>query len=197
MAARPGRDTAGYHLTRLFSPTAALLELVQNLHTTDETKRREAFNQDLGEPYVPRGGQLTAASLDACCRQYAHLPLPAEQTAMGVDVGKVLHGVIRGPQQPETGETPQRWAGEIDSFDELGRLLKRFNVRRMVIDAPARNHPGPRLSSRLPARPRLAGLLRHPEDRHQTGRPAPVGRRQRGGQPGPHPHPRPDPVPLL
>ncbi len=54
---------------------------------------------------------------------------------MGVDVGKVLHGVIRGPVEPTTGETPQLWAGEIDTWDELGRLLRRFKVRTLVIDA--------------------------------------------------------------
>src|SRR4030067_1009539 len=35
----PGRDTAGFHLTKLFSPTARLAGLVENLHTTKENKR--------------------------------------------------------------------------------------------------------------------------------------------------------------
>ncbi|RME71552.1 MAG: hypothetical protein D6784_14990 [Chloroflexi bacterium] len=135
VATRPGREVVGYHLTRLCSPAADLLEIVQNLHTTDETKRREVYNQDLGEPYVPRGGRLTEEILDDCRRDYAHLPLPGEAPVMGVDVGKVLHVVIRGPRHPETGETPQRFAGEVDSFEELGRLMRRYNVRRAVMDA--------------------------------------------------------------
>jgi hypothetical protein len=133
----PGREVVGYHLSRLFSPLANLLKIVQALQTTDETKRREAYNQDLGEPYTPRGGQLTDTILDDCRRDYAHAPVVNESTVMGVDVGKVLHGVIRSPLPPGegTGVREQRWAGEIDSFDELGRLMRRFNVKTLVVDA--------------------------------------------------------------
>jgi len=34
-----------------------------------------------------------------------------------------------------TGETRQLWAGEIDTWDELGRLMRRFRVRTLVMDA--------------------------------------------------------------
>lgn len=53
---------------------------------------------------------------------------------MGLDVGRVLHCVIRGAVQPESGERPQRWAGET-TWDELDNLWTRFNVRLCVIDA--------------------------------------------------------------
>jgi hypothetical protein len=54
---------------------------------------------------------------------------------LGADVGRVLHVVIRGPKDPETGERPQRFAGEVESFETLGRLIKQYNVERAVIDA--------------------------------------------------------------
>ena len=135
VAAEPGREIVGYHLSKLFSPMSEVLEIVQALITTDETRRKECFNQDLGLPYTPRGGQLTDEVLDACRREYGHGPVPNEKTVMGVDVGKVLHGVIRGPAHPETGERPQRWAGECEGFDGLGYLIRRFGVERCVIDA--------------------------------------------------------------
>ncbi|RPI64254.1 MAG: hypothetical protein EHM48_01145 [Planctomycetaceae bacterium] len=135
VAAFPGRDVIGFHLTKLFSSTVRLIDIVRALDTTDETKRREAYNQDLGEPYTPRGGQLTDIILDDCRREYAHGPVRGEKTVMGVDVGKVLHVVIRGPANPETGERPQRFAGEVESFEELGRKMKTFDVERAVIDA--------------------------------------------------------------
>ncbi|MCL4295662.1 MAG: phage terminase large subunit family protein [Anaerolineae bacterium] len=131
----PGREVAGFHPTRLISPLADLLAIVQSLQTTNETKRRETVNQDLGETYTPRGGQLTDEILDACRREYGHGPYPNERPVMGVDVGKVLHGVIRGERGPASGEWPQRWAGEMESWDELGRMMRRFKVKRVVIDA--------------------------------------------------------------
>jgi len=131
----PKRDIVGFHLTKLFSGTADLLEIVQGLDTTDETKRKEIYNQDLGLPYVPRGGKLTDDVLDGCRRAYGHGRVTDERTVMGVDVGKVLHGVIRGEVDGETGEWPQRWAGEIESFEQVGRLMRRFEVETLVIDA--------------------------------------------------------------
>jgi hypothetical protein len=135
IATWPGRSVAGFHLTKLCSSIVNLIDIVRALNTTDETARKECFNQDLGEPYTPRGGQITDTALDECRREYAHGPVAGEKTVMGVDVGRVLHCVIRGPDDKETGERPQRWAGEADSFDEVGRLMKRFGVKRLVIDA--------------------------------------------------------------
>jgi hypothetical protein len=135
IAAFPTRNIAGFHLSKLFSPTANLLALVKGLETTDETKRREAYNQDLGEPYTPRGGQITDEVLDNCKREYALKPVSGERTVMGVDVNKLLNVVIRGPQDKETGERPLRYAGEVESFESLGNLVRKYHVWRGVIDA--------------------------------------------------------------
>ena len=135
VATFPGREIAGFHLTKLFSAQRDLMDVITSLDTVDETKRREAFNQELGVPYTPRGGQLTDEVLDDCRRTYAHGPARGEKTVMGVDVGKLLHVIIRGPQDAETGERPQRFAGEVESFDEVGRIMRTFNVERAVVDA--------------------------------------------------------------
>jgi hypothetical protein len=147
IATYPGRDLVGFHLTKLFSAHVRLLDIVESLTTTDETKRREAYNQDLGEPYTPRGGQLTDDVLKGCQRDYAHglamieteiggqVTKSPEKTVMGVDVGKVLHVVIRGPRDAESGERPQRWAGEVESFERLPVLMRTYNVSQVVIDA--------------------------------------------------------------
>ena len=135
VAACPGREIVGYHLTKLFSSRRDLLSVVEALQTADETKRREAYNQDLGEPYTPRGGRMTDQVLDDCRRDYAHGQIRTEETFMGVDVGKVLHVVIRGPMDVESGERPQRFAGEVASFERLGQLIYQYRVTRTVIDA--------------------------------------------------------------
>lgn len=135
VATYPGREIVGYHLTKLFSPLMNVVDVVKALDTTDETKRREAYNQDLGLPYTPRGGQITDEILDACRREYGHHAVAEEVTVMGADVGKVIHVVIRGTRNPDTGERPQRWAGEVESFEAVGQLMRRYAVTRAVIDA--------------------------------------------------------------
>lgn len=131
----PGRAVVGYHPTKLISPIVDLLQIVNNLNTTNETKRREAYNQDLGETYTPRGGQMTAEVLDECRRDYGHGPIARDEPYLGADVGSVLHVVIRSGQDRTTGEYTQRFAGEVESFEELGRLMRKFKVRRAVLDA--------------------------------------------------------------
>ena len=144
----PGRDVAGYHITKLFSPTAHLLTLVQALQTTDETKRKEAFNQDLAEPYTPRGGRLTDDVLDACIRPYFHRNTRAAECVVGIDVGRVLHCVARG-FNVETGERPQLFAGEAD-WGNVVPLIKRLGASLVVIDALPETTKARELQAMLP-----------------------------------------------
>lgn len=134
VAAHPGRELRGYHLTGLFSAHKRLLNLVRNLCTTDETQRKEAHNQDLGLPHKPTGQQITDDVLDACRRDYGLGPRPGA-TFAGVDVGKLLHVVIRADEDRETGERAARFIGAVTSFEEVGRLFKLHKVKRAVVDA--------------------------------------------------------------
>lgn len=134
VAAHPGRPTEGYHLTRLFSPYADLLAMVAALQSTDPTERKEALNQDWGEPYRPEGGQMTDQVLDACRRDYAMGAQPDERPFMGIDVGSLLHIVIRGPVN-SMGERPLRLAVAVATFDEAAALIRAYDPQRIVIDA--------------------------------------------------------------
>lgn len=131
VARYPGREVVGYHVTKLFSPLANLLDIVRRLQSTNETVRRECFNQDLGLPYRPRGGGLDDALLDACLRDYAHGPGKGGGF-MGIDVGRVLHVVVRSA--PVNGERRQLFAGET-SWADLPALWQRYRPRNTVIDA--------------------------------------------------------------
>lgn len=135
VAEYPQRAVVGYHFSKLFSAQTDLLSVVENLDTVDETERREAFNQDLGLPYKPKGGNLDAETLDACRREYAHGARRETPCYMGVDVGRVLHVAVRSHADKETGERRQLFAGDVPNWDELGRLMQRFAPRAVVIDA--------------------------------------------------------------
>lgn len=135
VARYPGRSRQGFHLTKLFSPYTDVQELVLPLLDLDQTARKECINQDWGETYVPTGGQLTEEMLDDCRREYLHRPVGREQCRMGVDVGKLLHVVIRGPEELETGERAQRFAGTVTHFSDIHDLMKRYRVKVGVVDA--------------------------------------------------------------
>lgn len=134
IATAQGRGMAGYHITKLMAPNVDLLEVVKALDTTDETKRREAYNQDLGLPYQPRGGGLNDGVLDACRREYLHGGNRLNRCYMGVDVGKVLNVVIRSAPHSETGERAQLMAAEV-SWEEVERLWQFYQPQTTVIDA--------------------------------------------------------------
>lgn len=134
IAENPGAEKAGFHITKLFSSTTPLIRVVKALDTVDETKRKEAYNQDLGLPYSPRGGSLDAERIDACRRNYAHGPDLRRTCYMGVDIGRVLHVVIRTLPDFETGETKQLYAGE-SSWEHLPLLIKIYRPQCIVIDA--------------------------------------------------------------
>lgn len=135
VARHPGRARQGFHLTKLFSPYTDVLSLVTPLKSLDQTTRKEAVNQDWGEPYIPTGGQLTDDVLDDARREYLHRPVARERCCMGVDVGRELHVVIRSPQNRSTGERAQRWAGTVTEFSDVLDLMARYRVGVGVVDA--------------------------------------------------------------
>lgn len=130
----PGHERTGFHLSKLFSAQNQVINIVKGLDTVDETKRREAYNQDLGLPHTPRGGGLDSERLDACRRDYAHGPNYRKTCYMGVDVGSVLHVVIRTLEDFESGETRQIYAGEA-SWTSIHNLVKIYRPRVIVMDA--------------------------------------------------------------
>lgn len=145
----PGRDIVGYHLTKFFSPVTQLIDVVRGLQVIDETKRRECFNQDLGEVYTPRGSRIDDALLDSVRREYALGPVGREATVAGCDVGSLLHIVIRAlPRGSEVA--PLRWAGAVQSFEELAGQLRRFNVKTLVIDGLPETRKDRELQAQFP-----------------------------------------------
>ena len=125
----------GWHMSKMFSSMANIYFIVKSLDATDETSRKEIYNQDLGLPYSPKGGRLTREVLDKCVRDYRLEKIPDTMSYMGVDVGTVLNVVIRGEEDEETGERPLIYVGIVDTFLALSNLIMKFNVGLCVIDA--------------------------------------------------------------
>lgn len=134
VAQYPTRDVHGYHLFRLSLPGKSLAALLTALDETNETKRQQTVNQDLGLPFTPSSAQsITDSVLDQARRDYGVGVVPKEVCYAGVDVGRVKHVIVRGTLP--NGERPLRYAGAVDSFEDVRRVLEQFNVRACVIDA--------------------------------------------------------------
>ncbi len=135
-AAAPGNDPIrGYHINRLYSPLANIPQMVYESQATAPSALQEFKNAVLGETFVPPGGQLTLDVLDRCRRDYTIPDGSKEQTSMGVDVGTKLHVVIRQGSGEKGQPSRAVFIGEIDSFDELSQIARRYNVWGAVIDA--------------------------------------------------------------
>lgn len=131
VAKAPGVSVAGYHISKLFSPLYNPLDAVTRLRSTNETERKECTNQALGLPYKPRGGGFDDAALDACIRDYAFNE--HRGAFMGIDVGSLLHVVVRGRADVESGERPLVFADEVP-WDDLPHIWKRYHPIMTVID---------------------------------------------------------------
>jgi len=130
---KSGNDLHGYHISRLYSPLANLRAMIDASEDTTPSGLREFHNSDLGETFVPPGGQLSYGDLDACRGDYEMPDGWEEKTYMGVDVGTKLHVVVR--QRLDEDRTCALFIGEVDSFEELDGLMTRYHVDRCVVDA--------------------------------------------------------------
>ncbi len=132
VATYPDRPVHGYLLPGLASPQKKLSDLLEALRSVDEITRQQAYNQKLGLVYVSsRSKQMTQEVLDACRRGYLLGPRPGD-CVMGIDVGRLLHVVIR---QRLEGDWQARYIGEVQQFEDASRLMVMHHVKACVVDA--------------------------------------------------------------
>jgi Phage terminase large subunit gpA, ATPase domain len=165
LARAPGNERIhGYHFSQLYSPWVNLSALIEASREATPAAIQEFQNSDLGEAFVPPGGQLSVDTIDRCRREYGLEDYAGQKCNMGVDVGIVLHVVIRerGEGRSEAKDCPQRlwFAGEV-GWNELDGLMERFNVQQCVIDALPETYQASNFVLRYPDRAALAQYDRH------------------------------------
>ena len=125
VAARPGVDVAGYHISKLMTPTTTAAELIAD----EKESKTTHFNLNLGLPYARAGGKLGPEHLNACRGEEASTQ-DGSRISLGVDVGKVLHCVL----SDDSGRVLD--AFEVDEFEELNELMRnQGRVWGAVVDA--------------------------------------------------------------
>lgn len=130
-ALNPGGPIRGYRIPGLVAPFVPLLDLVRGSLTEEPDLLLEWHRADLGLAASPEGGQLSRDNLEACKQDYP-MVRRARRCTMGVDVGVKLHvriGCYRHDQWQAV------WIGEVEEFDDLDDLMRRYDIRSVIIDA--------------------------------------------------------------
>ena len=141
-----GQEVHGYQVPGLACGRKNLKGIISSLASVDESKRKEATNQGLGLPYRSSGANvLTDSILDKCCRDYALGPKPGGAFC-GIDVGSVLHIVIRGT------DWSLRYTGERRNFDnDLIDLLRSHGVLVTAVDIEPETRAVRDFQAKMPA----------------------------------------------
>lgn len=134
------RDAAGWQISKTFTPTASVAQLVKKeLEATDEFKMQAFVNGDLGLPYSPKGASVPRAMLDALVDSEYRMPAVVEDgfTFMGADPGSVIHVRIN---RYEKGMIYPVFIDTVpmdETLSNLEPLLRQFRVNQAVIDGQA------------------------------------------------------------
>ena len=176
IAEAPGNtEIHGYKLSRLYAPWLDLPQLIAQSREDTLAGRRAFMNGGLGEVYTDETSGLTRDVLLRNRRDYGLDDYQGQACDMGVDVGKRLHVAIREhvfesdylyeDEEVRSGRFPRLWwAGTVDSFDELVRLMGQFNIRSAVVDHEPEGHLAGQFAARFE---RTVWLVRY--GRHEPG----------------------------
>ena len=139
VAKKLGNKTPGWHISRLMSP---LFNAEKTLKKYREATNIQNFvNSDLGLPYADGDSYMSKDHILSMCGDYSnHTSMDSRYACTaGIDCGKVLNVTISRPSTIPGRIREYVFVGEIkgfgeDKYKELDRLLRRFNVRKFVID---------------------------------------------------------------
>jgi len=120
----------GYSISKLFVGHANLDDLLEKFEDSHNTQ--EFYNSDLGLPYSPANARLSKDDLHSCATgSQKNLLGSVEPTFAGIDVGKKCNYIIGRETATKQKEVI---AYGICSFDDLPEILRKFNVKSLVID---------------------------------------------------------------
>ena len=123
------------------------------LHEYRTTRFPERFyNLKIGLAWADTQNRLDRMSVLACCGDEGMLERSESRCTMGVDTGRELHVVVSRFLPGGDGKRQVVYIGVHHEYSELDELMKRFQVRRCVIDALPEIHATRDLARRHPGR---------------------------------------------
>jgi len=135
------KDCRGWWISQLNSmyvdPTV-ILDEHERISALPPGERQVFYNSKLAAAYVDAANRLSPQDVYRCIGQDAMETRHDGPTAMGVDVGAVLHVVIG--YKPQAGCLKICHAARLDSWNDLHDLALRFHVECAVIDREPEIH---------------------------------------------------------
>lgn len=127
----PKAPHKSYSMSHFLSPTVAPIEMLDDWDAIngDPTKMQAFYNLVLGQPWAAAGTRITDVS--GLPSMGEMIPSYDRQSVMGVDVGSLLHVVVRRTWGGIL------WAGNLigdSQWEELGRMMHAYNVDHCAID---------------------------------------------------------------
>ena len=143
VAARPESSIVGYHISKLFTASADILEIYNHYvdALADDTLMQIFYGSDLGLYYKPETSQLALSSLDNCVdKSVLKWPIRSKQdkVVMGVDIGGVLH--VKASILTDHGQRMACYIGTVGTWGELGELCRKLSPNFIVIDSEPEHH---------------------------------------------------------
>ena len=138
----PSRTIHGYRISQLISTKVDPGEILDEYRTTRFPDR--FFNLKIGIPWADLERRLDTSSVLALCTDepMADRVDSDVSTVMGVDTGRQLHVVILRQENNADGESVRHVVHltVCSDFSDLDGLMKRFHIRRCVIDGLPETH---------------------------------------------------------
>jgi hypothetical protein len=143
----PDRPIHGYRISQLFSSKVDPGEILREYQRTRHPER--FYNLKIGIAWADAQSVLSPTTVLALCGDRSIEESSEVPCTMGVDTGRDLHAVV------------SRWEGErrrvvylgvLQEYAQLDDLMKRFHVRRCVIDALPEIHATRDFAGRFPGR---------------------------------------------
>jgi hypothetical protein len=167
IAKYPERAIPGFHVHRLMVRNANLLPLIEASKKKAPHLVKSFYNSGLGLPYAEASGGLDRTAIAAAIsagQSYNGGPMLMESAyngtnlvTAGIDVSSARGLHVRVSEHLDPLTTPGHrkralFVGTVDSFEELERLLDRYQVRFGVIDALPEGLLALGLAERYPGR---------------------------------------------
>lgn len=137
VASKPDAASRGRWVSQLnsfhVSPAAVLRDFE---YRQKRGSMQHLYNHRIGLPYAEIDDQLSREMVLAACSNEPRATAGEGPCIMGVDPGKrVLHYMIGERRADDLVHSPNY--GVVDSFDDIGDLMRRFNVQICVVDEMA------------------------------------------------------------
>jgi Phage terminase large subunit (GpA) len=143
------KDLVGWHISQLSSPFVDPAEILRAFHNPPNGRLQEVFNSMLGEAYDEEHERLSMKQVLECCGSEGIAASDRGPCSMGVDVGGTdLHVVIGRPHDGKAGQIVH--LGVYKEWDELDKIVRRFNVVCCVIDGQPERHFARAFAQRFP-----------------------------------------------